>query len=99
MTKPSRETSKAREAVAGESLYLVERVPIESNMTLNPQPSASPAPQKAMFALPSWICSRPTPMQCAPVEHAEEIEYETPCSLNAVESTAETVEPIERVTR
>ena len=41
----------------------------------------------------------PTPMQCAPVEHADEIEYETPCSLNAVDSTAETVEPIERVTR
>ena len=41
----------------------------------------------------------PTPMQWAPVEHADEIEYETPCSLKAVESTADTVEPIERVTR
>ena len=49
--------------------------------------------------LPSWICSMPWPMQCAPVEHAEEIEYETPCSLNCVASTADTDEPIVRVTR
>jgi hypothetical protein len=99
MTKPSRETSNAREAVCGESLYLVESAPIESNMTEKPQFSASPAPQKQMSCLPSWICSIPTPMQCAPVEHADEIEYETPCSLKAVESTAETDEPIARVTR
>ena len=79
--------------------HLVESAPIESNMTEKPQSSASPAPQKEMSALLSWICSMPTPMQCAPVEHADEIEYETPCSLKAVESTAETVEPIERVTR
>ena len=78
MTKPSREVSKARLAVSGESLYLVESAPIESNMTEKPQSSASPLPQKAMSALLSWICSIPPPMQCAPVEHAEEIEYEMP---------------------
>jgi len=78
---------------------LVESAPIASNMTEKPQSSASPAPQKTTSCLLSWICSMPTPMQCAPVEHADEIEYETPCSLKAVESTAETVEPIERVTR
>jgi len=38
-------------------------------------------------------------MQCAPVEHAEEMEYEVPWSLKAVESTAETVDPMDRVTR
>jgi len=80
-------------------LYLVESAPIESNITEKPQSSASPAPQKATSALLSWICSSPTPMQWAPVEHADEIEYEVPCSLKAVERTAETVEPIERVTR
>ena len=33
------------------------------------------------------------------VEHAEEMEYEAPWSLKAVVKTAETVEPIVRVTR
>ena len=40
--------------------------PMASNITLKPQSSASPAPQKTTSALPSWICSMPTPMQCAP---------------------------------
>ena len=40
-----------------------------------------------------------TPMQCAPVEHAEEMENDGPCILKEVDSTADTVEPIERVTR
>jgi len=74
MTKPSRDTSNAREAVSGASLYLVESAPIASNMTEKPQSSASPAPQKQMSCLSSWICSMPTPMQWAPVEHADEIE-------------------------
>ena len=39
------------------------------------------------------------PMQWAPVEHADEIEYEMPLSLNAVVSTADTVLPMVRVTR
>ena len=38
-------------------------------------------------------------MQWAPVEHADEIEYEIPWSLNAVVSTADTVLPMVRVTR
>ena len=41
----------------------------------------------------------PTPMQWAPVEQADEMEKEGPCILKAVESTADTVEPMERVTR
>merc|ERR1719183_735512 len=99
MTNPSRVTSKAREAVVGASLYFEERAPMASNITLNPQSSASPAPQNMMSCLFSWICSIPTPMQCAPVEHADEIEYEQPLSLKAVARTADTVEPIDRVTR
>mmetsp|Transcript_19643 Transcript_19643/g.63923 ORF Transcript_19643/g.63923 Transcript_19643/m.63923 type:complete len:258 (-) Transcript_19643:98-871(-) len=99
MTKPSRDTSKAREAVSGLSLYFVESAVIESNMTEKPQSSASPAPQNIMSALLSWICSMPTPMQWAPVEHADEIEKDMPLSLKCVERTAETVEPMDRVTR
>ena len=41
----------------------------------------------------------PVPMAWAPVEQAEEMPKEAPCSLNCVESTAETLEPIVRVTR
>mmetsp|Transcript_58622 Transcript_58622/g.117744 ORF Transcript_58622/g.117744 Transcript_58622/m.117744 type:complete len:320 (-) Transcript_58622:15-974(-) len=99
ITNPSRDLSKARLAVSGTSLYLVERAPMASNMALNCQLSASPAPANTMSALPSWICSIPVPMQCAPVEHADEIEYDMPCSLNAVVSTADTVLPMVLVTR
>ena len=47
---------------------------MQSNMLVNSHPSFSPAPQNAMSLFPSWICSIPVPMQCAPVEHAEEME-------------------------
>ena len=33
-----------------------------------------PAPQKAISLFPSWICSKPVPMQWAPVLQALEIE-------------------------
>mmetsp|Transcript_97784 Transcript_97784/g.237812 ORF Transcript_97784/g.237812 Transcript_97784/m.237812 type:complete len:342 (-) Transcript_97784:166-1191(-) len=99
MTKPSRSLSKAREAFVGSSLRLVESAPMQSNMAVNSQHSFSPAPTMAMSALSSWICSMPMPMQWAPVEHAEEIEKDGPCSLKAEDSTAETVEPMVRVTR
>ena len=54
--------------------HLVESAVIESNITEKPQSSASPAPQNIRSALFSWICSIPLPMQCDPVEHADEIE-------------------------
>ena len=38
-------------------------------------------------------------MQWAPVEQAEEIEKEGPCNLKAEDKTADTVEPMVRVTR
>ena len=44
-------------------------------------PSSSPAPATARSALLSWICSMATPMQCAPVEQAEPMENEGPCSV------------------
>mmetsp|Transcript_22509 Transcript_22509/g.41928 ORF Transcript_22509/g.41928 Transcript_22509/m.41928 type:complete len:291 (-) Transcript_22509:264-1136(-) len=99
MTNPSRSWSNALEAFSGVSLYPVDRAPMQSNMEVKPHPSASPAPQKAMSALPSWICSIPVPMQCAPVEHADEMDQEGPWSLKAVARTALTVDPMDLVTR
>lgn len=58
-----------------------------------------PAPQKAISALPSLMRSMPVPIQWAPVEHADEMEYDGPCVLNAVHNTAEHVDPMDRVTR
>ena len=60
---------------------------------------SQPAPAIAMSALFNWICSIATPMQWAPVEHAEEMEKDGPCNLKLEERTAETVEPMVRVTR
>ena len=41
----------------------------------------------------------PMPMEWAPVEQAELTEYDSPCNLNAVANTADTVDPMVRVTR
>ena len=75
------------------------RTPIASNIQAERQPPLSPAPQKTISCLPSWICSMPVPMQWALVAHAEPIEYEVPWILKSVESTAETEEDMVRVTR
>merc|ERR1719222_982598 len=72
---------------------------MQSNIAENSQHSFSPAPAMAMSALLSWICSIATPMQWALVEQADEIEKDGPWSLNSEESTADTVEPMVRVTR
>ena len=68
-------------------------------MIVLPQFSNSPDPQNMTSCFPNWICSMPMPMECAPVEHADDTEYDSPCNLNAVASTADTVDPMVRVTR
>ena len=68
-------------------------------MIVLPQFSNSPDPQNMTSCLPSWICSMPIPMLWAPVEHADDTEYDSPCNLNAVANTADTVDPIVLVTR
>jgi hypothetical protein len=44
--------------------------------------------QYSLYLRSTWICSMPTPMQCAPVEQAEEIEKDGPCSSAARVTTA-----------
>ena len=80
-------------------MYFDDKAPIPSNMMVDPQFSSSPDPQNMTSCFPNWICSMPMPMLWAPVLQALDTEYDRPCNLNAVARTAETVEPMVRVTR
>ena len=43
-------------------------------MIVLPQFSNSPDPQNMTSCFPNWICSMPMPIECAPVEHADDTE-------------------------
>lgn len=82
---------------------LFHRYPVPRIFRMFPRLSNAAAPQRcnshdAMHTAYSVFIGL-SPMQCAPVEQADEMVNEGPWSLKAVERTAEVVEPIERVTR
>ena len=74
ITNPSLFLSKGLDAISGESLYFDESAPIASNNEDEVQWSSSAPPAIITSCLSILISSAACPIQCALVEHADEIE-------------------------